>query len=89
MNRCPTEPQIVEERRDEATGHTARHLRYAPCASGAEVELWRLTGAGHGWPGADAGREWIVGPNTKVIDAADEIWLFLSRFEKEEVARAE
>ena len=89
LNRCPTEPQIVEERRDEATGHTARHLRYAPCASGAEVELWRLTGAGHGWPGADAGREWIVGPNTKVIDAADEIWRFLSRFEKGVAARTE
>jgi len=27
-------------------------LDYAPCTSGADVQLWKLTGAGHGWPGA-------------------------------------
>lgn len=84
LNECPSEPQIVEERRDEATGHTARHLRYAPCTSNADVELWKLTGAGHGWPGAATGRERLVGPDTKVIDAAEEVWRFFSRFSKQE-----
>lgn len=82
LNGCPEEPRTLEERADPATGHTAIHLAYAPCSSGADVELWRLTGAGHGWPGAEHGRERLVGPSTRVIDASEEIWRFLSRFEK-------
>jgi len=82
-NGCPDEPVLLEERREEATGHTARHLRWAPCTSGADVELWRLTGAGHGWPGGGSALpERLLGPKTKVIDAALEVWRFLSRFER-------
>lgn len=83
LNGCPKEPQVVSQRRDEATGHSAEHLRYAPCTSGADVELWKLTGAGHGWPGASTGRERLVGPNTNVVRAAEEIWRFFSRFPAE------
>lgn len=70
-------------RRETPDGHTAVHLSWAPCASGAEVELWRLTGAGHGWPGgrSELG-ESIVGPDTDVIDAAQEVWRFVSRFRR-------
>jgi polyhydroxybutyrate depolymerase len=82
LDGCPAEPVVVEERREEATGHTAVHLRWAPCASGAEVELWKLTGAGHGWPGGETGRERLIGPKTGVIDAAAEVWRFVSRFQK-------
>lgn len=49
----------------------------------AEVELWKLTGAGHGWPGAVTGREKLIGPETGVIDVAEEVWRFVSRFQKE------
>ncbi len=84
LNACPDTPKLVEERREEATGHTARHLRWSQCESGADVELWKLTGAGHGWPGGDAGRrQRIVGPDTKVIDASEEVWRFVSRFRKD------
>ncbi len=83
LDGCPAEVRVVEERREAATGHTARHLRWAPCESGAEVELWKLTGAGHGWPGSKTGREWLVGPETHVIDAAEEVWRFLKRFSKD------
>lgn len=83
LDGCPDEPQVVEERREKATGHTATHLRWAPCTSGAEVELWKLTGAGHGWPGASIGwRQRIVGPDTGVIDASEEVWRFVSRYRK-------
>jgi polyhydroxybutyrate depolymerase len=81
-NGCPETPTVVDRRRDPETGHTAVHLRFAPCASGAPVELWKLTGAGHGWPGSRTGRERLVGPATTVIDAADEVWRFLSRFRR-------
>jgi polyhydroxybutyrate depolymerase len=83
LDGCPSEPAVVAERIEESTGHTATHLRFAPCESRAEVELWKLSGAGHGWPGSGpTGRERLVGPNTKVIDAAEEVWRFVSRFEK-------
>jgi polyhydroxybutyrate depolymerase len=81
LNGCPREAVLLEERRDDASGHTATHLRYAPCASDATVELWKLTGAGHGWPGGSAPLpERIVGPDTRVISAPEEVFAFVSRF---------
>jgi polyhydroxybutyrate depolymerase len=83
---CPAEPQTVDTRRWRATPggaeHTATKLVWGPCAGGAEVVHWRLTGAGHAWPGADRGGllEAVVGPSTSVIDAAEEAWAFASRF---------
>ncbi len=81
---CPTEPVILEthSRPVDARGpHTATLLVWGPCAEGAEVRLWKLGGAGHGWPGSDPVLpERVMGPRTDVIDAAEEIWRFLRRF---------
>jgi polyhydroxybutyrate depolymerase len=77
-NGCSTSPEEKQFR--EAAGHTARLLVYGHCRDGAEVELWKLTGAGHGWPGAKITREALLGPATGVIDANTEIWRFFSRF---------
>lgn len=86
VNGCPDAPSTVETRSGppgtRSAGHTATHLRWAPCASGAPVEHWRLTGAGHPWPG-DVGRglrEAIVGPGTDVIEAPRAVWDFVSGF---------
>jgi polyhydroxybutyrate depolymerase len=83
---CPSEPRELERRaRPAADGslHTAVLLVWAPCAGGAEVRLWRLGGAGHGWPGADPvlPERWM-GPRTDVVSAAEEIWRFLPRFSR-------
>jgi polyhydroxybutyrate depolymerase len=77
----------VEEERSAATPsgtHTATLFVWAPCADGSEVRLWRLTGAGHGWPGADPvlPERWM-GPRSDVIRAADEVWRFLARFSRQ------
>lgn len=64
----------------ESGGHTARLLVNGNCRDGTEVALWKLTGAGHGWPGARSNMEALLGPATKVIDANTEIWRFFSRF---------
>ena len=64
----------------EAGGHTARLLVWGKCRDGAEVALWKLSGAGHGWPGGKPALESLVGPATRVIDANTEIWRFVSRF---------
>jgi polyhydroxybutyrate depolymerase len=83
---CPPEPAELERRaRPVASGavHTATLLVWAPCAGGGEMRLWRLGGAGHGWPGADPVLpERVMGPRTDVVSAAEEIWRFLPRFSR-------
>ncbi len=61
--------------------HTATRLVYGPCAGGAEVVLWRLTGAGHVWPGAPTMwfQRWL-GPATQVVDASAEMAHFFRRY---------
>jgi len=86
-NGCPKQPQVgetVRGRPDAAdAAHTATRLRHAPCRGGTEVVLWRLTGAGHVWPGGL--QDYIprlLGPGTTVIDANDEMWRFFSRYRR-------
>jgi polyhydroxybutyrate depolymerase len=61
--------------------HTAVHVA-ASCPENAAVELWKLSGAGHDWPGKNPGplRESVMGPHTELINAAEEIWKFFARF---------
>lgn len=79
---CPDEPRREPLLRD-ARGHTAERITWGPGRDGAEVVHWRLTGVGHGWPGAPSVlRERIVGPATTVIDASEEAWRFFVRFSR-------
>ena len=87
-DRCPREARVAERltapSRGNGPGHTATLLVFAPCAPGAEVQLWRLTGAGHGWPGGSSQLpERLMGPATKVISAADEAWRFFRRWRRD------
>jgi len=81
---CPAAAEERDRRQRPAadgTVHTATLLVWAPCAAGSEVRLWKLTGGGHGWPGADPVLpERVMGPRTDVISAAEEVWAFLGRF---------
>lgn len=64
-------------------GHTAARVEWSRCANGSAVELLRLTGAGHVWPGGQ--RDYLVrwlGPGTGVVDANEELWRFFSRFSR-------
>ncbi len=71
-----------------SASHTATRVTYGPCIDGFEVVLWRLTGAGHVWPGCasdylDRMRgsiSKILGPSTDVIDANTLILQFVSRY---------
>jgi polyhydroxybutyrate depolymerase len=86
-NGCSAEPRV------EATvngapgspdaGHTAIRYIHDSCRDGAEVVLWKLTGAGHVWPGGI--RDYLpalLGAGTSVIDANAELWRFFSRFRR-------
>ena len=75
------EPRVAEKREGEGAsrGQTATLLVYQGCQ--AELEHWRLTGAGHVWPGGKRDTMVrILGPGTQVIDANAEMWRFFSRF---------
>ena len=87
VNGCRTEPTVAESRQGKPGSadakHTATRLVYSPCSTGADVEHWKLTVAGHGWPGGPSPlREQLGGPRTTLINAADEIWRFLSRYSR-------
>lgn len=87
QNGCSTKPIVRDTRRGAPgspdAGQTATLLVHSPCASGAEVAHWKLTGVGHGWPGAGrTGRESLSGPATTIIDAAEEIWRFVSKYSR-------
>ncbi len=81
-NGCGLEPTITDRRSDRSgRGHGAVKFVYGNCRSGAEVILWKLTGAGHVWPGGKQKvMERILGPSTDIIDANQEMWNFFSRF---------
>jgi polyhydroxybutyrate depolymerase len=85
-NQCAAAPRVAESRRGRTgaadASHTATLLEYSPCAEGAIVAHWKLTGAGHAWPGGPGSGlpEGIMGPTTTVVNAAVEAWAFASRF---------
>jgi len=83
---CAAKPVIAEERRGAAgtptASHTATKYVFTNCRDGGEIALWKLTGAGHVWPGARLDYlERFLGPGTDVIDANVEMWRFFKRFD--------
>jgi polyhydroxybutyrate depolymerase len=89
-NGCAAGPDTTEERvaargpRSPNPGHTATKIVWRSCRDGTEVAHWKLTVAGHGWPGnvPPAGGERLAGPQTTIVSAAEEVWSFVSRFSR-------
>jgi len=81
-NGCSAEPAVVDRRAGrEGSGQSATRYVYPHCREGVEVDLWKLTGAGHVWPGGrQKFMERILGPSTEIIDANQEMWNFFKRF---------
>jgi polyhydroxybutyrate depolymerase len=81
-NGCAVQSTVAERRADhDGRGHTATRYVYSHCRDGAEVDLWKLTGAGHVWPGGKAKfMQRILGPSTDIIDANQQMWNFFKRF---------
>lgn len=83
---CTPTPTTAETRRGRAgtkeATHTATKLVWTGCTEGVEIVHWKLTAAGHGWPGNSRSglAERIVGPSTTILDAAGEAWKFASKF---------
>jgi len=87
-NACPSQPQVSGLISGKAGAADAKHSAvrylYAPCRGGTSVVLWKLTGAGHVWPGGVQDYlPLLLGPGTAVIDANAEMWRFFSRFRRD------
>ena len=87
LDGCAAEARVTDTLRGPAgsinAGQTATKLVWQPCREGTEVAFWKLTGAGHGWPGTPDERfQEIIGPRTTLIDASEEVWRFVSRFRR-------
>jgi polyhydroxybutyrate depolymerase len=84
---CPREPQVAAPIAGQPgaadASHTATRYTYGPCRGGSEVVLWKLTGAGHVWPGGlQDYLPLLLGKGTTVIDANGEMWRFFVRFRR-------
>ncbi len=84
-NQCLAGPQVTAEIAGQPgtqnEGQSATRIVFNSCAEGAEVVLWKLTGAGHVWPGGEPDYlEQVLGPSTDIIDANTEMWQFFSSF---------
>jgi len=89
---CSATAELREERHGvpgtQTAGHTARLYVYTGCRDGTEVALWKLSGAGHVWPGGELNfLPRLLGPGTDVIDANEEIWRFFRRYHLPSTAR--
>jgi polyhydroxybutyrate depolymerase len=80
-NGCAAEPTVDGQVESKKPRQSARRYVYSNCRKDSEVVLWKLTGAGHVWPGGKQKvLERILGPSTEIIDANQEMWNFFHRF---------
>jgi polyhydroxybutyrate depolymerase len=59
-------------------GQTLTVIRYGPGRQGSEVVLYKLTGAGHVWPGTTASLPRLLGRPTTLVDANEVMWQFFA-----------
>lgn len=80
---CSKQPRETTVRKgvQGKTTQTATLFVWDGCAKGARVAHWKLTGAGHGWPGTTNTplSEELIGPPTTLISAAEEAWKFFAQ----------
>jgi polyhydroxybutyrate depolymerase len=75
INSCQQGP-----RAEPVTEHVSL-ISYFACRQNARVELYRVEGGGHTWPGSEAfiPIEPVLGPVTFEIEATELIWEFLEK----------
>lgn len=80
-NQCNTTPEImVVPNTNTADGATASRYLYENGINGNTVELFKINGGGHSWPGKPMPNS--SEPICMDFDATQEIWRFFNRFER-------
>jgi polyhydroxybutyrate depolymerase len=77
-NGCPPVPTVSSEGDHVGDGTSITRKVYAPGASGADVVLYAIEGAGHTWPGRQP-RIPVLGKSTGNLSANDMMWEFFQR----------
>ena len=62
--------------RDSALSAAVTRRTYSACAGAADVVLYTLHGDGHVWPGGGAVPRWLVGTDSRSMDATQVMWEF-------------
>ena len=70
IDRCPDSAKVMVT--DKVTHHV-----WGPCADGTAVELYRIEGGGHAWPGGQRLSRILDAPSTS-IDATRVAWAFFA-----------
>ena len=73
-NGCSSEPEI-----NRITSQVSRNS-YTNCANGVEVVFYRISGAGHTWPGGGFLPRWLTGKTNREINATELMWEFFQRY---------
>ena len=71
---CPDSPRVT-------TIGALTHSTWTPCAEGTAVELYRIAGGGHAWPGGERMSSMLDAPST-AVDATRVIWAFFASHPK-------
>jgi polyhydroxybutyrate depolymerase len=69
-NRCDANP------RDSVLAAQVTRRAYSACAGAADVVLYTLHGDGHVWPGGRTLPVWLVGTDSRSMDATKVMWEF-------------
>lgn len=88
QNNCNTTPTVFSiSDTDPSDNATAERLLYYGGTNGRTVELFKITGGGHSWPGSPMPGSSEV--TCMDVDASKEIWRFFSQYEKGGVVSVE
>lgn len=77
-NNCNLEPQLIDLPDIVQEGSTVQQFIWENCDDESQVQLLKVVGGGHTWPGYDGFMG--IGNTNMDIDASAMIWEFLSQF---------
>ena len=84
-NNCNPTPTVINVPNTNTTdGSTVEHYIYTNGEAGSSVELYKVIGGGHTWPGAPIDIP-FSGNTNRDINASKEIWRFFSQYRLNEL----
>lgn len=88
-NNCNTTPQVINVPNINTTdGSTVEHFIYGQGNQDATVELFKVIGGGHTWPGAPIDLP-LSGNTNRDINASIEIWRFFSKYRLDDLLQTD
>lgn len=87
-NHCNLTPvEMAVPNTDQTDGCTADHFVYSGGDNGSSVELYRVNGGGHTWPGSNP--IIAIGVTNRDFSASAEIWRFFSQYRLNQLVSVE